>query len=68
MVNWYIKFFEKKREAFYSWLAWKLPKRVAMWAAVRVGAHATTGKYSSQIVPKLTFLEALNRWEHEERI
>ena len=45
------------------WLAWKLPKRLVMWAAVRVGAHATQGKYENQVVPDLTFLDALKRWD-----
>jgi hypothetical protein len=44
-------------------LAWLLPKRVAMWAAIRVGVHATTGDYSSQVVPELAFTDALQRWE-----
>lgn len=43
-------------------LAWLLPKRLVMWCAVRVGAHATTGQYSNQLVGELTFLEALKRW------
>lgn len=40
-----------------------LPKRIVMWAAVRVGAHATTGEYSNQVVPELYFVDALKRWE-----
>lgn len=40
-----------------------LPKRIVMWAAVRVGAHATTGEYSNKVVPEMTFLEALQRWD-----
>lgn len=44
-------------------IAWKLPRRLVAWCAVRVGAAATTGKYSNQIVPDLRFTEALNRWE-----
>jgi hypothetical protein len=43
-------------------LAWKLPRRLVYWCAVRVGAHATTGAYSSQVVPDLTFTDALQRW------
>ena len=44
------------------WTAWKLPKSVVMWAAFRVGAHATQGPYSGQVVPDLTFLDAMRRW------
>lgn len=51
-------------EAFYMWLAWRLPRRLAMWAAIRVSAHATTGPYSNQIVPELTVSDALKRWEN----
>lgn len=45
------------------WIAWKLPKRLVMWCAMRIGAHATTGKYSNQIVPQLFFMDAIERWE-----
>jgi len=44
-------------------IAWLLPKRVAMWAAIRVGANATQGEYSNQIVPELSFMDALKRWD-----
>lgn len=44
------------------WLAHRLPRRLVMWCAVRVGAHATCGDYSSQVVPELRFMDALKRW------
>lgn len=43
--------------------AWMLPRRVAMWCAIRIGAHATTGKYGGQIVPELGFMDAVKRWD-----
>lgn len=45
------------------WIAWHLPRKVAYWAAIRIGAHATQGKYGTQIVPDLSFMDALKRWE-----
>jgi len=45
-----------------EWIAWKLPKTVAYYCAVRVAAHATTGEYSSQLVPDLTAMDALRRY------
>ena len=50
-------------EKILIWLCFHLPKPVAYWCAIRVGAAATSGKYSNQIVPELTFMEALQRWE-----
>ena len=44
-------------------LAWLMPRRLVMWCAIRVGAHATQGSYSNQEVPALTFMDALKRWE-----
>lgn len=44
-------------------VAWALPHRIAMWAAIRVMAHATTGGFGNQIVPELTAMEALERWD-----
>lgn len=44
-------------------VAWKLPRWLAYWAAIRVMAHATTGEHGNQIVPDLTAMDALKRWE-----
>ena len=44
-------------------IAWALPKRLAYWCAIRVIAHATQGEYSTQIVPELSAMDALKRWE-----
>jgi len=46
-------------------LAWAMPRSLAYWCAVRVMAHATTGKYSHQVVPELTAMDALARWNNE---
>jgi hypothetical protein len=45
------------------WIAWKLPRRVAYWATIRVGANATQGEYGNQEVPALGFMDALKRWK-----
>ena len=44
-------------------IAWKLPRRLAYWCAIRVIAHATTGKYGNTVVPELRAMDALKRWE-----
>lgn len=44
-------------------IAWLLPRRIVMWASVRLIAHATQGVYSNQIVPALTAMDALKRWD-----
>lgn len=44
------------------WLAYKLPRRLVLMCAVRVGAHATTGAWGHTIVPDLLFMDAIRRW------
>lgn len=44
-------------------VAWLLPRRVVTHAYCRVGAHATTGRYSGTVVPDLSMMDALQRWE-----
>lgn len=44
-------------------VAWILPRRLAYWCAIRVGAHATMGSFGDQCVPELTLMDALKRWE-----
>jgi len=46
-------------------IAWSLPKRLVMWCSVRLIAHATQGKYSETVVPELTAMDALKRWEDD---
>ena len=44
-------------------LAWLMPRRLAYWCAIRVGAHATQGQWGNQAVPDLLFMDALKRWD-----
>jgi len=39
-----------------------IPRSLVYFCAIRLIAHATQGKYSSQIVPELTAMDALKRW------
>jgi hypothetical protein len=41
---------------------WLLPRRVVYFAAMRLFVNATVGKYSNQIIPELTAIQALDRW------
>lgn len=52
----------KISDVFYLWLARKLPRKLTYWAAMCVGAHATSGRYSKENVPELNFMEAMKRW------
>lgn len=48
---------------------WMLPRWLVYWCAIRLIAHATQGKHENTIVPDLTAMDALKRWEdHEDRI
>jgi hypothetical protein len=58
--RWYLY---KTPERFWMFVAWKLPRTLAMWAAVRVIAHATTGPYGDTVVPDLSAMDALKRWD-----
>ena len=55
----------RPKEKFLLWLAFRLPRKLVAWVGVRIVAYATTGKYSSQIVPELTAMEALKRWDEK---
>ena len=52
-----------RSEKFWFWLAWKLPRKLVYWCALRVCAYATQGYYSETYVPELTAMDALKRWE-----
>lgn len=44
-------------------IAWRLPRYLVYWCAIRLMAHATTGEYGSTVVPELPAMEALKRWD-----
>lgn len=50
-------------ERFWTWLAWKLPRRLAYWAAIRVNAAATTDPRFADKTPwEVSVMDALNTW------
>lgn len=55
---------ERLIEKFTQWLAWRLPRRLVYWCAIRVMANATTGQYADTIVPELTAVESLRRFDY----
>ena len=46
-------------------VAWKLPDRVVYHAAIRLTAYATVGRYSTTVVPELSAMDAVGRWEKD---
>ena len=50
------------REKVEMKVAWLMPKRVAYWCAIRLGAFATVGKYGNESPSGLKFMDALERW------
>lgn len=50
------------KDKLQCWIAYRMPRWLVRWCSVRLGAHATTGQWSSQVVPELTFMDALKRW------
>jgi hypothetical protein len=54
------------KEKLQMKLAWAMPRWLAYFCAVRVIASATTGQYSSTVVPDLSAMDALKRWTANE--
>ena len=49
-------------EKLQIWVAWRMPRWLVKWCAVRVMTNATQGTHSSQTVPDLTCMDALRSW------
>ena len=63
-IRWYLQdTIGRWPDKICMFIAWRLPRRLIMWCAMRLGANATQGKYETQIVPELTFMDAVGRWE-----
>ena len=56
-------FVRKIKEKLQMKAAWALPKWLITWASVRMIAHATQGEYGTTIVPELSAMDALTRWD-----
>lgn len=50
------------REKALLALVWRLPRTLVYWCAIRLMAHATTGKYGADDPTTLNVMEALKRW------
>ena len=50
-------------ECFYQKVASMLPRAIIYWAMINVGVEVTTGKYENTVVPELTFMDALKRFD-----
>ena len=53
----------RRGDALLRAIVWRLPRRVVMWCAVRVLAHATSGRFGDTVVGGLPAIEALRRWD-----
>jgi len=53
----------KYQDKAAMFVAWMLPRRVVLWAYVRVMAHATSGPYGTENVDSITYSTAYRRWE-----
>jgi len=45
-----------------------LPRKIVCHCAMRVLAHATTGKHCKTVVPDIAAMEALERWDEPNEI
>ena len=55
-ADWVRKGVNRMLEKFTIWLAWKLPRSLAMWAAIRVMSH------NMQEGPSVSMIETLTNW------
>jgi hypothetical protein len=53
----------RRAEKLMLWFVWKLPRKLVMWSYIRVAAHATTGQFGNTVVPEITMMDALQRWD-----
>lgn len=53
---------ERTQEKITMWIAWRIPKIIAMWCFYRMVAHATTGKWGNENPCGMTWETILDRW------
>lgn len=55
--------YNKIKENVIRKFVWKLPRYLIMWCYIRVVAHATTGNFGNTIVPEISAMDVLKRWD-----
>ncbi len=51
-------------ERFWIWIAWKLPRPLVKWAAIRLMAHASMTDSNRQRTPsEIDVLNAISSWD-----
>jgi hypothetical protein len=55
--------FRKLKTKLVMAFVWSLPRGLVYWCFIRIMAYSTTGKYGDTVVPELTGMDALQRWE-----
>jgi hypothetical protein len=50
-------------EKIYQWIAYHCPKKLRYFITIDAVAKATTGEYSSTVVPEITAMEVIKRIE-----
>lgn len=53
---------------FWLWVASKLPKKLVYFCTLYLIASVTTGKYSNTVVPVLTAMAAIQRYDKDNGI
>jgi len=53
----------KMLDKLWQAIAWRVPARLAAWCAYRIIAYATGRLYGDTIVPEVTAMEVMRRWE-----
>lgn len=62
MIMWKYEI-SKRADKSLIWVAYRLPKRLVMWCAIRVINNACLGEHGNQIVGDLSAMEAMKRWD-----
>lgn len=55
--------FAKIREKLAFKIAWLMPHWLVYFCGIRMACNGTQGKYDHQIVPELTMMDAIKRWD-----
>ena len=59
---------EKRLIQFYYWLIKRMPKKLQYLTAIDLVAKVTNDGYSDTIVPELTAMDAIRRFEKKYKI
>lgn len=65
-LHWQRSRMRERRDGFWRWIAWHLPRQVVYHATIRAWVFSLSGKHGHQQPTEVHTFETVKRWDEED--